>query len=134
MPMPPRIQACDEATWVMLNGSNYDWYYENYPLIQSGISLPVSFEALKIYYIQDMNERNFTPQMEWLECYDHVFSYLLGRIDGTISVRGTGWFDRMINAVPVALGRTYEQITSPFGVPLMVWLMAGLTAIVLIKK
>lgn len=126
--------ACSEERWIELNESSYTWYYSNYPLIESGIRLPVSFERLKLFYITDMRDRNFEPQQAWLNCYHNLFSYLLGRITGVINVEGTNWFERLINAFPVALTKTYEQITSPFGVPLWIWLGGALAAVVVLKS
>ncbi len=124
---------CNENDWIEQNQNNFTWYYSNYPLIESGIRLPVSFEKLKLFYVKDMMDRNLQPQAAWLNCYHALFSYLLGRIEGVILFEGSNWFERTIKNLPGAFAKTYEQITNPFGVPLWVW-FAGALGVVLVLK
>lgn len=132
MPIPQQI-PCTETEWIQLNKMVYPFYYDTYPLGESGIILPVSMDKLKLFYVQDMRDRNLTPLNEYLNCYEYLFSYLIGRVSKMITFKGSNWFGRLGTTIPMALGRTYEQILSPFGVPLIVWLIGGLAVVVVLR-
>jgi len=130
---------CTELQWIEENNAFYQWYYDEYPeLIENDVTLPITFERLKLFYVLDMEERNLTPQEEMLKCYEHLFSYFLGRLDGTIYVQGRSWIELTIQNFPNAVSETFESIaegiTNPFGIPLFVWLILIIVLIVLIKR
>lgn len=125
---------CREAEWIQQNQNTFSWLYDSYPLVESGISLPVSMERLKLFYITDMQERNLDPIQEYLNCYHHLFSYLLGRVSNVIVFKGSNWFQRLVTSIPTAFDRTFQQLTNPFGIPLMVWVAGGLAFFVVLKK
>ena len=126
---------CTQSAWVDANKGYYQWYYTNYPqLIQRGIDLPASFSRMKSFYIIDMADRNLTPQMQMLNCYEALFSYLLGRIDGTIVFEGRSWLTLTIQNIPGVLENTFGQLTSPFGIPLYIWAFGAAIIIIAVKK
>jgi len=130
----PTQQPCTEIAWIQQNESSYNWYYETYPLFESGIILPVSMNKLKMFYITDMLKRNLTPLDEYVNCYDNLFSYMIGRVDGMINFEGSNWFERLIKAAPAAFEKTIEDITSPFGIPLIFWGVGTIAVILLLKN
>ena len=132
--MPLLQIPCTESEWIEQNKFVYNFYYEQYPLRESGIILPVSMLRLRLFYNQDMKERNLMPLNEYLNCYEFLFNYLIGRISNMITFKGSNWFDRFIKSIPIALGRTYDQLTSPFGIPLFVWIAGGLAVVIILKS
>lgn len=135
MPGVPVEFYCTQQAWANANKGFYQWYYTNYPqLIQRGIALPPSYSGLKSFYIIDMADRNLTPQTPMLECYEALFSYLLGRIDGTIVFEGRSWLTLVIQNFPGVMKKTLEQITSPFGIPIYIWFLGAAIIIIAVKK
>lgn len=125
---------CDENSWINANILNYGYYYDNFPLQQNSFELPISFEYLKRFYLNDMSARNLTPQDAWLNCYEALFSYLLSRLDGSVTFEGQNWLERTISNLPGAFSQTIEGITNPFGIPIWLWLAGGIVLITAIKK
>lgn len=126
---PALMVACTESDWIAQNKNYYSWYYSNYPsLIDENISLPVSKHALELFYVLDMRERNLIPLDDYLNCYQYLFEYMIGRLESVITFKGRGFWQRTIENLPVAFNKTMNQITSPFGIPLE-WILVGGLAI-----
>jgi len=123
---------CNENDWINANRNNYDYYYNNFPLAQNSLELPISPYYLRQFYINDMNERNLTPQEQWLDCYEALFSYLLSRLDGTVTFEGQTWLERTASNLPGAMNSTFSGIVNPFGVPITLWALAAV--IIIFKK
>lgn len=128
---------CNEKTWIANNRKAFDWYYGTYPeILESGITLPVSMDALRTFYLDDMNERNLTPQDAWFNCYTALWSYLLGRLTNQITVRGRNWWQLTKANLPGAVDKTFsdisKNISNPFGIPL--WIYLGIAVLFLVKK
>jgi hypothetical protein len=136
--MPPKLSVdCKESDWIAHNKTYYGWYYDTYPVLKDlGVKLPLRYEALQLFYIKDMEERHLTPLKEYLDCYQFLFEYFVGRITNVINSRGKSWWDYTMSNLPGAITKTFkdigETITNPFGIPL--WLIGVVVALILIKK
>lgn len=129
------MALCTKQAWVFQNAGNYNWYYQNYPeLIYTGVRLPIGTEALQIFYIRDMEERNLTPLTEYLECYQYLFEYFIGRLTNVITHRGKTWLEYTWQNLPGAINKTMKQITNPLGIPITAWLLIGVAGLIIIKK
>jgi len=129
------MALCTQKAWEFQNASNYAWYYNNYPeLIYSGVRLPINNEALQLFYIKDMNERNLSPLSEYLNCYQYLFEYFIGRLTNVITHRGKTWLENTWQNLPGAFNKTIKQITNPLGIPITTWLLIGVAGLIIIKK
>jgi len=127
---------CTEKKWIAENFSFYSWYYDEYPNLQAnGVSLPIPMQKLQLYYVLDMEERNLEPLKEVLNCYEHLFSYFLGRLTGAISFQGRGWLELTMENFPGAVSKTFDDIqegvTGLFD-ELFIWLILIIVALALI--
>ena len=115
------MALCTRQQWIFQNAGNYNWYYENYPeLIYTGVRLPIGTEA--------------TPLQEYLNCYQYLFEYFIGRLTNVINHKGKSWLEYTWQNLPGAFNKTMTQITKPLGIPITTWLLIGVAGLIIIKK
>lgn len=124
---------CNEKDWIANNSKAFAWYYSEYPELKE-YQLPLPMGFLKAFYIKDMsdNHNQAAINVGWLNCYETLFSYFLGRISGANTFVGRTWYQLLIDSFPKAINKTVKDISNPFGVPL--WLLIGLGAFIYLAK
>jgi len=70
------IAHCSLYTWQLANKPLYDWYYKTYPFLNQFI-LPIPYNDLLNFYVDDIEKRNLKPVQEFVDCYEFLFSYFL---------------------------------------------------------
>lgn len=129
------MDECTQDGWIYVNGGYYDWYYQNYPvLVDKGVTLPVDYDLLGIFYVTDMQDRNLEPLDSYINCYKYLFEYFIGRISGAIKVEGKTFLGYTWENLPKAFDKTFTQLTNPFGIPWWVYLLGGLAAYTMLKR
>lgn len=125
---------CNEQNWIEANRPHFNWYYQNYPQLKElDIHLPVGMDALQRFYISDMKERNLEPLEEYIDCYTHLWSYLLGRITDDINYVGKTWWQHTMSNLPGAWNKTWSDISNPFGLPIWAWALGAIVVYKAIK-
>jgi hypothetical protein len=102
--------------WVQENQNYYNWYYENYTFLQQ-FQLPIDHEILIEYYFADMENRNFTPSVNFANEYENVFSYFLDNFPKDENEKFSGKTDLqyIIDSIPDAINDVIVKPVSELG-------------------
>lgn len=127
--------TCEQETWEIYNSPYFSYYYDAYPfLLQNGITLPIDKSRLEVFYINDQLSKNLTPQATWVNCYEALFSYFLGVGEGVINTTGRSFLELTAQNLPGAFNKTMHDITNPFGVPIWLWALLGVSIYIGVTK
>lgn len=105
--------ANTEKEWIAANKDYYYWYYSTYPFLQT-IGLPISFQTLKDFYINDYSDRNLKTNPAMLESYELLLSYFLANYtikDDPSRFKGKTDLGYIIDAIPEGFSKTFSDIS-----------------------
>lgn len=105
--------ACNFNEWINVNKNYYDFYLNTYPFLKN-MSMPLSFDKVKNFYINDIESRNFEPNPAMLNCYELLFTYFCENYDRTLTntqgaVVGKTRIEYIVDALPSAISKTANQ-------------------------
>lgn len=107
---------CNYNDWINANKNYYNFYYSTYPFLKN-IGLPLSFEKVKQFYIDDITSRNFEPNQAMLNCYELLFTYFCENYDRTLTnqtgaIVGKSGIEYFLNAIPTGISKSVNDVST----------------------